>query len=414
MRIIYLHQYFCTPQMSGGTRSYEIGKRLVEAGHKVHMVTTDTSPNANDSGWRVEEIAGMQVHWLPVPYSNHMGFRKRVQAFSSFALKSRKYASRLPGDVVFATSTPLTIAIPAIHVAKKLSIPMVFEVRDLWPELPIAIGALKNPLLIHAAQWLEKRAYAKSTRIVALTSRMKRMIVQHNVPTEHVSVVPNGCDVDLFDVAESEGDAFRQQHSWLGQRPLVVYAGTMGKLNNVEYLADVAGHTMKLDADVRFAVFGGGSEEGKVRNRAEQHRVLDRSFFMMGRTPKTQMPAILSAADMCLCLANPGKIELALETPNKVFDAMAASRPISLNYGGEMTDLVVSQDMGLHLDADPAVAAASLVEKLHDKLWLREAGRRSGQTGRERFHRDLLASRIEDTLLAATGISKTQPTRAAA
>ena len=112
MKIIYLHQYFSTPAMHGGTRSYELARRLVDMGHEVHMVTSETEPTQGAKGWRETNESGIHVHWLPVPYSNSMKYADRMRAFSHFAINSAQRAMRLAGDVVFATSTPLTIAVP--------------------------------------------------------------------------------------------------------------------------------------------------------------------------------------------------------------------------------------------------------------------------------------------------------------
>ena len=109
MRVIYLHQYFNTPDMTGGTRSFEIGRRLVAAGHRVEMITSWQEPSAAKQ-WFTTEAGGMRVHWMPVAYSNDMAYRSRVQAFATFARGAARRAAGLDGDVVFATSTPLTIA----------------------------------------------------------------------------------------------------------------------------------------------------------------------------------------------------------------------------------------------------------------------------------------------------------------
>src|SRR6185295_8166233 len=117
MRVIYLHQYFNTPDMAGGTRSYEMARRLVAAGHEVHMVTTWREPT-DKTGWFVTSEAGITVHWLPVPYSNYLSYARRIRAFLRFAWASSRKAAALPGDVVFATSTPLTVAVPGIYASR--------------------------------------------------------------------------------------------------------------------------------------------------------------------------------------------------------------------------------------------------------------------------------------------------------
>jgi hypothetical protein len=152
MRILYLHQYFNTPKMSGGTRSYEMARRLVKMGHDVHMVTSYRE-ETNHTDWFTTIEDGITVHWLPLLYSNKMNYTQRIKAFVNFAVKSSIKAVSMKADIIFATSTPLTIAIPAVIASKRQKIPLVFEVRDLWPELPIAMGALKNPI----ARFLAKK-----------------------------------------------------------------------------------------------------------------------------------------------------------------------------------------------------------------------------------------------------------------
>ena len=197
MKILYLPQYCTTPAMSGGTRSYEMAKRLVAAGHEVHVITTWRGASERRDWW-VEDIDGIQVHWLPVPYSNAMGFARRLKAFFHFAARSARRAVTIGGDVVFATSTPLTIALPAVAAARKLKRPMVFEVRDLWPLLPIAIGALRSPVTIALARWLERFAYRNADRIVALSPGMAEGVVATGYDPARVHVIPNSCDLDLF------------------------------------------------------------------------------------------------------------------------------------------------------------------------------------------------------------------------
>src|SRR6056297_1317779 len=113
--------------MSGGTRSFEMAKRLVSRGHEVNMITSwRTDHQYHD--WFTTCDAGICTHWLPVPYSNEMSYRRRVVAFLTFAMRATKKAASLPADVIFATSTPLTICLPGAYASWKQAIPMVFEV----------------------------------------------------------------------------------------------------------------------------------------------------------------------------------------------------------------------------------------------------------------------------------------------
>ena len=211
MRIIYLHQYFNTPDMKGGTRSYEMARRMVKAGHKVHMITSRKDGGIQNNGWLHENIEGINVHWLPVEYSNKMSYFRRLIAFFEFAIKAGGKVKQIGGDVIFATSTPLTIAIPAINAKKALKIPMVFEVRDLWPELPIAIGALKSPLTKYFAKKMEMWAYKNSDSIIGLSPGMCDGVIKTGYPKSKVFNIPNSCDLELFNVDAGAGIEFSEE-----------------------------------------------------------------------------------------------------------------------------------------------------------------------------------------------------------
>ena len=109
MKITYLHQYFITPDVPGGTRSFEMARRLVQMGHDVHVITSDQKvENAGKRTWYETEETGIHVHWFPVPYSNKMSYRARIVAFFRFAFLASRKAASIDSDVIFATSTPLT------------------------------------------------------------------------------------------------------------------------------------------------------------------------------------------------------------------------------------------------------------------------------------------------------------------
>lgn len=300
MKIIYLHQYFNTPQMSGGTRSYEMARRFVAAGHEVHLITSNREKRDDSFGWSEEIIDGIHIHWLPVPYSNKMDFKDRVLAFLKFAAASGAKAYSIGGDVIFATSTPLTIALPAVYAAKRLKKPMLFEVRDLWPELPIAVGALKNPFLKTAAIWLERFAYKNADHVIALSPGMAKGAIKSGYPPDKVHIVPNCCDTDRFQVPESEGQKFLNGHLELQDGPLVLYAGTLGLINGVGYLTDIARAMLQIDPLVRFLIVGDGKEQNLIREKATSSGVLKKNLWLMHSIPKSEMPHLLSAAYISL------------------------------------------------------------------------------------------------------------------
>lgn len=402
MRIVYLHQYFNTVGMIGGTRSFELARRLVARGHDVHMVTSRRDAPQASPVWLETEEHGIHVHWLPVPYENAMRYRARLDAFRRFAWAAAGRARHLGGDVVFATSTPLTIALPGVYATRRNRVPMVLEVRDVWPEVPIAIGALRDPVSRSAARWLERFAYRHASRIVALSPDMRNSIARRGYPPERITVIPNASDVELFDVGPDPGRALRERYPWLGDRPLVLYAGTLGMVNGLSYLARVAAETSRIDPEVRFVVIGQGREEELVRRTAAELGVLDRSFFMLGSMPKSEIPAWLSAAD----LATSTVIDLPAlhaNSANKVFDAFAAATPIAINHEGWLADLIRETRCGLVLPArNHREAAQRVVSAVSDRAWLDTAGDAARSLASDRFNRDRLAGDLERVLLDAS------------
>lgn len=402
MKIIYLHQYFNTPQMSGGTRSYEMARRFVAAGHEVHMITSSRERNSNTSGWLEDIIGGIHVHWLAVPYSNKMDFKARILAFLKFAVASGIKAHKVGGDVTFATSTPLTIALPAVYAARRLRKPMVFEVRDLWPELPIAVGALKNPFLKKAAKWLEKFAYKNSDHVVALSPGMAEGVIKSGYPPDKVHVIPNSCDTDLFQVSQSEGKEFLNSHLKLQDGPLVLYAGTLGLINGVGYLVDIASAMLQIDTDVRFLIVGDGKEQDQIRRKAANAGVLGKNLWMLPPVPKAEMPRLLSAATICTSFVI-DLPELWNNSANKFFDALAAGRPIMINHEGWQADLIRETGAGLVVPPDNADQSARILHDfLSDPEKVTKVGQAAFQLAKIRFDRDDLAGELLDVLQKAS------------
>lgn len=412
MKILYLHQYFNTPAMSGGTRSFEMARRLVEWGHEVHMITSERSGLLSPGQkWHRTEEAGIHVHWTPILYSNKLSYSQRIKAFFSFSWRAAKKAVEIGGDVVFATSTPLTIALPGVYASKRLKIPMVFEVRDLWPEVPIALGALKNPLTKYLARRLEQFAYEHSSRIIALAPGMKEHIVGKGYPAEKITVIPNGCDVELFDVPKAAGEAVRNKYEWLRDRPLVVYAGTLGMVNGVGYLVELAEATKCISPDIRFVVIGSGREEEIIRKYAEDKNVLDKNFFMLGRIPKEEIAKWLSAATITCSLIIDRKENWENAVTNKFFDSLAAGKPIANNHPGWQTKLALKNDCGILLSRNITEAAKQLCDSLGDTKWLENASQAAKGLAKE-FDREKLAKNLEEILLeASTQKSTTWGTR---
>ena len=401
MKIIYLHQYFNTPNMSGGTRSYEMARRLVAAGHEVHMITSWRKEGSTKTGWFTTTEQGINVHWFPVPYANTMSYVQRIRAFFDFALAAKRKAVEIRGDVVFATSTPLTIAIPAVFAAKKHQVPMVFEVRDLWPELPVAIGALRNPASIMLAKMLEKWAYRNSDAVIALSPGMRDGVIKTGYPGDRVAVIPNSSDNREFKHDSAAATAFRKARSWLGERPLLVYTGTFGRINGVGYMVELAREIRNIDPEIRILLVGAGQEREQIIQQAKNQGVFEQNLFFEERLPKKEIPALLSAANMASSLFLNLK-EMQANSANKFFDALASSTPVMINYGGWQHELIETHKCGLAMWRKPIREAAEIITKaLRDEVWLAQTSTAARQLAEDKFDRDLLAQQLERVISAA-------------
>lgn len=329
-----------------------------------------------------------------------MGFGLRMAAFAKFSAAACACARKLRADLVFATSTPLTICIPAIYAARRWNVPMVFEVRDLWPEVPIALGILRNPALVHAARRLERYAYANASHVVALSPGMADGVVRRGVPRARVHVIPNGCDIDRTTDRETHRRAFLERHPELAGKKLVTYTGTIGLIYGVEYLVQVAAR-LRHRPDIHFLVVGDGKRRAALERCAREAGVLGANFELWPPAPKAEIPEMLAASSVAVSLVIP---EPALwhNSANKFFDALATSTPVLINYEGWQAELLRETKAGIVVPSDdPEAAAAALVAFLDAPERLAAARTAAGTLARTRFDRDAQAERLLDVLGAA-------------
>jgi glycosyltransferase involved in cell wall biosynthesis len=400
VRILYIHQYFATPAGSTGTRSYEFGRRWVETGHTVEVLTSGAAlvsapSSAGASAAEPPTVEGIRLHVCRVPYRNEMGPILRILSFLVFSLRATLRGVRLARpDVVFATSTPLTVGIPAVLLSWRFRCPLVFEVRDLWPEGPIQLGWLRPAPLRWAARWLERWIYRHSDRIVALSPGMAEGVLGTGFDQERLRVIPNCSDNAFFD-PDHRASALRRRHGIEGF--VAVYAGALGVANRVRDLLEVCEHLRRAGAPVTVAVVGAGREE-EVLRRGVEEAGLD-NLLVIGEQSKIEVREWIAASDLGLVLFDRVPI-LETNSPNKFFDYCAGGRPTLINIGGWIADVVEEEGIGFAVrDGDPEGVAEVLVRAARmSEEELRRMGRRAREVAETRFDRDLLAQRVLDLL----------------
>lgn len=400
VRIVYLHQYFATPDQGGGTRSYEFARRWVRAGYEVHVLRVGAPAGSSSRGWAVTEVEGISVHTLALAYSNKMGFYRRLAAFAGYAASAAGRARRLRPDAIYATSTPLTVAVPALAASSAGGAPYVFEVRDLWPDVPIALGYLKNPILRKAAVSLEKLAYKRSAHIVALAPGMKDDIVTKGVPPSKISVIPQGCDSYMFRSANP--GQVHADNPWLGAGPVFTYAGAIGQANGLRYLIDVATAMEDIDRDARFVVIGEGRERKHLEELASERGLLGRSIFFLGALSKHEVADWMAASDATLAFLTGPRVLWKDAVQNKFFDSLAAERPIATNNDGWQTQVAVDAGVGVMLNAeDPSVGAGQLAAMVGNAEFMARVPQKCRELAATKFNRDLQAEEALQVLVLA-------------
>ena len=340
MRILYLHQYFKTPDEGGPIRSYYLAKGLVENGFEVELITSH-----NKGSEEIKIVDGIRVHYLPVTYDNTMGFTRRSVSFILFMILAIKKASTLKNiDCCYATSTPLTIGWAAIKIKKKLQIPYLFEVRDLWPEAPIQMGSIRSAWLQRILVKIEQRIYKHANRIVALSPGIQEGI-QKLEPSRDIALIPNMSDIDFFEPSEKD----QELEVLLGVKNqfVISYFGALGKSNNLEFLLDVAKASKSGLIDLTFLIIGVGSEVGRLKKIA-RHEELDNVQFLDFMN-KVELKRVLTITDAAyVSFANIPILET--NSPNKFFDALASGKLVITNTKGWVKELCESNNCGFYAD----------------------------------------------------------------
>ncbi|MGG5578471.1 glycosyltransferase family 4 protein [Myroides sp. C15-4] len=340
MHILYIHQYFKTPNEPGGTRSYWIAKEMVSSGHKVTMITSSTKYNESIKEVNIE---GIKVIYLKEDYCQNMTIKRRIKAFVNFMIKSTQVAWRQKDiDLVFATSTPLTIGIPALVLKKLKKTPYVFEVRDLWPEVPIQMGALKNPIIRNLAIYLEKVIYRNSKHIIALSPGMQDGVSKY-VKENKVSMVPNMSKIDEFWPREQNIELLKE----LGLKKnsfKVVHFGALGLANGADTIIESA-KLLKEDDSIEFIFIGGGSTEDKLKAKVQDYNLENVKF--LGKFPMKETSEIVNFCDVSMVSFMDLPI-LYTNSPNKLFDSLSAGKPVLVNSAGWTKDLVEKYQCGFY------------------------------------------------------------------
>ena len=394
MHILYIHQYFTTPEEGGGTRSYEFARYLVKQGHKVTILTgTESSTSLGGVTQKKDEyIEGIHVIYLKTPYSNYMPFKKRLNSFIDFSWRSTLLGSKIEKyDLIFVTSTPLTVAIPGIILSFFRRVPMVFEVRDLWPEVPIQMGVIKNPIIIKFLHWFEIFTYKYSKHIVALSPGMVNGILKYGIREEKVTMIPNYCNLEFFKPGKPKVNNLEKL---VYNNHIIAYSGAISDANNLELIIDAAEKLQKKGSPVIFAIAGDGKEKPKLEKLVEIKKL--KNVIFLGKISKYKVVNLYRRVLACIVLFKNLPV-LSTNSPNKFFDAISTGKPIITNMGGWIGEMVESNKIGFSVVNDNSQAIANAVLQLTnmDKKQLEKMGQNARKLAAEKFDSNVMAGKLE-------------------
>jgi colanic acid biosynthesis glycosyl transferase WcaI len=384
MRILYLSQYFPPEAGATQTRAYEMARNLVRLGHAVTMIAE--VPNHPSGiippeyrGKLVERsrLEGIEVLRVWVKASPVKSFRNRMLFYLSYMINASLaglWLARGRYDLIYASSPPLFVGGAALALSYLKRIPMLFEVRDLWPESAVALGELSNPRAVAWATRLEKACYRRARAIVVVTEGIRQRLLQRGLAQDKVKLVPNGANVELFRFDPQGRQRWRQELG-LADQFVVIYAGIHGIAQGLETLVEAA-RGLQSEVQVHFLLVGDGPKKAEITELVRDYGLAN--LTLLGEKPREAMPALLSAADAAVIPLR--KLEIFKGAlPSKMFDSWACERPVLLSVAGEAQKVMETAQAGIFVEPEDAQALAQAILELRDRPELR---RQMGQRGR--------------------------------
>ncbi len=398
MHILLIHQVFIRPQDPGGTRHFEFARHLTNEGHRVTVLAGTRSYLTGErvQAPRREELkTGLEVIRCHVFGSVHRSFLLRTAGFVSFLLSSLWVGLSIRGvDVIWGTSPPLFQGLTAWALARWKRIPLLFEVRDLWPDFAVQVGVLRSRLLIGLAKGAERFLYRRADRVLVNSPGFIDHVTAEGAPVDQVRLVPNGVDSNAFTDA-ADGGRVLAAHG-LGGKFIALYAGAHGLANDLGVILQAADR-LREDPRIAFVMVGDGKEKPALKAKAAELGLANLHF--LPPLEKSRIPELLAEADCGIAVLKPIPL-FATTYPNKVFDYMAAGLPVVLGIQGPIREVVEGADAGVPFAPGDADGLAKAVTALADDP---ERAAEMGTNGRtcvvKRFDRGKLAAQMEEIFL---------------
>jgi glycosyltransferase involved in cell wall biosynthesis len=404
MRVLYFSQYFLPEVGATQTRAYEMAQGLVRAGHQVTMIAEVPNhpsgiipPEYRSKLYERVDLEGMDVIRVWVKTSPEKNFRSRMAFYLSYmvmAILSGLLLARGKYQVIYVTSPPLFAGAAAVIVSYLRRLPLVFEVRDLWPESAIALGEIRNPQAIRWATQLEEVCYRRARKVVVTTNEMVDYLVRRGFSPDKIVVIPNGANTDLF---RFDSQLRQKNRAELGlvEKFVVGYAGLLGIAQGLEACLDAAARLGQRDPSVHFLFIGDGPVKLALQEKAEKEKITNVTF--LPSQPRETIPGYLSASDIALVPLTRTRLLGAL--PSKMFDAMACQRPVLLGAEGEAQIVLEKAQAGIVVEPENVEAIVDAILHLKaDTLRSYQMGLNGLKAVEANYSRQALAQKLVNLL----------------
>jgi len=396
MRILFLTHYFPPEGNAPASRVYEMSKRWVRDGHHVQVITC--APNYPDGivyeGYanrlvQHEWMGGIGVTRIWTYLAPNTGTYGRIANYLSYMVSAALAAMLAkPFDVVIATSPQFFCGWAGVLVHKLARRPFILEIRDIWPEGIVTVGALSNRRVIRVLEALEVKLYRLATQIVAVGEGYKSEIAAKGIEARKIAVITNGADLDVYYPREPDGDL--QSALGLQGKFVCSYNGNIGMTSGLDVVLRAARLLQaRRRTDIQFVLVGDGAARKELEDEARRS-ALDTVLFV-GRQAKDAMPRFLSISDVCLVHLKRRRLFKAT-LPSKMFEAMAMGKAIVLGVEGSAAEVLREADAGICIEPENEHALVEAIESLADDDERRAAYGRNGYEHVRRFYsRDMLA-----------------------
>lgn len=393
MHVLLFYQYYHNPDCAASGRHYQFLKTLSK-NHRVSVITSDVWQKKRTTYQFDWAPAGVEVHHLPVAYNNTMGSRDRLKAFWRYMSKAVLKGLRVDRpDIIIGSSTPLTAAWAAAKVAQLRRVPWIFEVRDLWPDFPVQMGAIENTWIKKRLYAMERQLYRSAAHIIPLSPDMEAHVLNHGIKEERITTILNGSDLELAEAATQESACTLLTAHGLSDKKVILYAGTLGRANGIPNILDAA-KKLAHHTDIHFVILGSGFFRDEIARTAATCT----NITLLDAVPRHQIFQWFRAATLSLITFINLPV-LAANSPAKFFDSLAVGTPVIVTNPGWTKTFVEQHECGWYVPAEEPHTLVECIEQIITKPEaLARAGANGARIAAHAFDRRQMAVQLEAIL----------------